>query len=280
MAEPHRLSTGLSGLDRVLRGLTPGDNLVWQVESLEDLLPFAAPFCQTAVAQGRKLVYFRFAGHPPLVPEALPATVHRLRTADGFEQFITDVHRAIEEAGPGALLVFDCLSDLAEDWCSDRMLGNFFMLTCPFIFQQQSVAYFPLLRHCHSFHASTPIAKTTQILVDIYRHKGQLYIYPTKVQGRYSATMYMLHRWDGDLFRPVTDSSTTAEILTAQPWAGLESIRLRLGKWTRTFLQAEECWEQIQRGGRPDEDAAAVVSELLHMAVSRNGALPAWWPSI
>ncbi len=65
----HKLSTGLSGLDRVLRGLMPGDNLVWQVESVADFLPFAAPFAQTAVAQGDRLVYFRFAEHEPLAPK-------------------------------------------------------------------------------------------------------------------------------------------------------------------------------------------------------------------
>ncbi len=31
-----RLSTGLPGLDKTLRGLIPGDNVVWQVDSVED----------------------------------------------------------------------------------------------------------------------------------------------------------------------------------------------------------------------------------------------------
>jgi pyruvate,water dikinase len=30
------LSTGLSGLDRMLKGLMPGDNIVWQVNTIED----------------------------------------------------------------------------------------------------------------------------------------------------------------------------------------------------------------------------------------------------
>ena len=67
--------------------------------------------------------------------------------------------------------------------------------------------------------------------------------------------MYMLHLWDGDQFTPVTESSTIAEILTAQPWAGLESVRLRLGKWNRTFLQAEDVWEGVCQGRRAAEEA-------------------------
>ena len=269
MIDPQ-LSTGLPGLDRVFKGLIPGDNLVWQVESLADFTPFVVPYGEAALARGRKLVYFRFADHEPLVPKDLGATVCQLRTTEGFERFITEIHQVIREAGEGACFVFDCLSTLAEAWCSDRMLGSFFMLTCPYVYDRQSLAYFPLLRNCHSFHASTPIAETTQILIDVYRHRERLYLHPTKVQHRYSSTMYMLHIWDDDLFLPVTESSTIAEILTAQPWAGLESVRLRLGKWNRTFLEAEDIREGISQGRRPAEDADQILPELVRMAISRD----------
>jgi len=83
--------------------------------------------------------------------------------------------------------------------------------------------YTPLVRHAHSFHATTPITRTTQIFLDVYRHHGALYLQPSKVEHRYSPTMYMLHAWEGERFVPVTDSSTTAEILTSLPWAGLKN---------------------------------------------------------
>ena len=92
MIDPQ-LSTGLPGLDRVLRGVLPGDNFVWQVESLDDFTPFATAFCEAALAGHKKLVYFRFADHEPLVPESLGAEVHRLRGDEEFEPFVTEVHR-------------------------------------------------------------------------------------------------------------------------------------------------------------------------------------------
>lgn len=263
-------STGLPGLDRLFRGLLPGDNLVWQVESLEDFLPLVRPLCAHAAAAGRKLVYFRFGDHQPLVPEEAPAEVHRLSVGDGFERFITEIHRVIGSAGRRAVFVFDCLSTLAADWNSDRMLGNFFMLTCPYILDQESLAYFALLRGRHSVHASAPIAQTTQILVDVYRHNGRLYLHPLKVQHRYSPTMYTLHVWDRDEFRPVTDSSTTAEVLTSVPWAGLDSVRVRLGVWNRRFLEAEAVWDAVQTGRLPPEAARPHLAALLRMAVSRD----------
>ena len=263
-------STGLVGLDRLFRGLLPGDNLVWQVESIEDFAPLVRPYCQRAAAIGKKLVYFRFGDHAPLVPEGVEAEVHRLQVSDGFERFITEIHRVIGASGRRAVFVFDCLSTLAADWNSDRMLGNFFMLTCPYILDQESLAYFALLRGSHSVHATVPIADTTQILVDVYRHRGRLYFHPLKVQHRYSPTMYTLHVWEGDQFRPVTDSSTTAEVLTSVPWAGLDSVRVRLGVWNRRFLEAAEVWDEIQRGQLPPEAAEPHLRTLLRMAISRD----------
>ena len=63
--------------------------------------------------------------------------------------------------------------------------------------------------------------------------------------------MYMLHAWEGDNFQPVTESSTIAEILTSIPWAGLESVRFRLGRWNRSFLQAEELGKRSSAATRP-----------------------------
>jgi hypothetical protein len=83
----------------------------------------------------------------------------------------------------------------------------------------------------------------------------------------------MLHRWDGDLFQPVMESSTIAEILTSRPWFGLESVRLRPGKWTRTFFQAEETWESIERGELPAKAAKGMFRELLRMMISRDDRL-------
>ena len=270
MVADFKLSTGLPGLDRLLKGLIPGDNLVWQVDDMAEFAPFVPPYCQHALNQGRKVVYFRFADHPPLVPESLPVTLRELQPKAGFEQFITQIHHNLNEAGRSAFFVFDCLSALAEAWCSDRMLGNFFRLTCPYVYDMESLAYFPILRNSHSVHAITPITETAQVVVEVYRHRGQTYLYPTKVEHRYSPTMYMLHASEEEEFPPVMDSSTTSEILTSMPWSGLDSVRLRQGIWNRTILQATEIWDAVQSGKSPASDADACLRNLLRMIVSRD----------
>jgi pyruvate,water dikinase len=265
----EHLSTGLAGLDRVLRGLIPGDNLVWQVSSIEDYAPFVRPYCRSARRLGQKLIYFRFAEHDPLVSADDGAEVHELHPEDGFESFLGEIHRTIEETGRGGFYVFDCLTDLAADWYSDQMLGNFFMLTCPYLYDVEAIAYFALLRNYHSVHATSAISETAQVLIDVYRHKRDLYIHPLKVQRRYSPTMYMLHIWQDD-FRPVTQSAVNAEILTSAPWRRLASSGHGLGVWHRTFLRAEEILGAVEKGDFPPQLAEDYFRHLVRMAVSRD----------
>ena len=266
-------STGLPGLDQMLKGLLAGDNIVWEVDSIEDYLPFVTPYWQAAVQRGQKVIYFRFASHPPLVPPVAGVEVHEVHPEEGFESFITSIHQVIERAGRGAFYVFDCLSELAADWYSDQMLGNFFMLTCPYLYDMETIAYFAVLRNYHSSHAIAPISETTQLLLDVYRHKGRLYVHPLKVQHRYSPTMYMLHAWEGEEFPPVRESATIAEILTAAPWLQIESEHAKVGVWHRTFLKAEEVLEAIHRGECPAAKGEEYFHRLLRMAVSRDGRL-------
>ena len=263
------LTTGLPSLDQVLKGVLAGDNIVWQVDAVEEYHALVTPYAQTALRNGKKLVYFRFARHEPLLSPDDGAEIHELDPEQGFENFIAAIHAAIEKAGPGAFYVFDCLSRLAVDWCSDQMLANFFMLTCPYLFDLETVTYFALYRNYHTSHAMGPIQETTQLFIDVYRHKENIYVRPVKVQHRYSPTMHMLHVWRNDEFRPVTASAAISEILTLAPWSGLESDS-SVGFWETSFIQARE----LLRSGtyRPDlpDQGKDVYEMLVRMIVSRD----------
>ena len=265
-----QLSTGLPGLDRLLKGLIPGDNIVWQVNSIDEYLAFARPYCANALKSGRRLIYFRFASHRPLVDSQADADVYTLHPENGFEQFVTEIHRVIKSVGRGSYYIFDCLSELAVDWYSDQMLGNFFRLTCPYLYDVEAIACFPLLRNYHSLYATGPIAETTQVLLDVIRYKDTLYLHPLKVQQRHSSTMYMLHAWDGEAFIPVTQSSMIAEILHSAPYRGLGSSSTRLDVWNRTFLRAEDLLAAIQKGEAPPDKVDEYFERLLRMAISRH----------
>lgn len=270
VASGEHLTTGLAGLDRVLKGLRLGDNVVFQVDAIEDYRFFVGAYARSAIAAGKNLIYFRFARHEPLIDEHSGIRLHTIRPDAGFETFITQLHQVISDAGRGAYYIFDCLSDLAVDWYSDEMVGNCFMLTCPYLYDLETIAYFALKRNFHSSHATTPIGETTQILLEVMRYKDRYYVHPLKVQQRYSPTMHMLHVLEGEEMRPVTDSVTTAEVLTSIPRTSPESPVRRLDVWSRTFLQAEEVLGAIGRCECSETRTQQYLQRLLRMAITRD----------
>ena len=269
------LSTGLPGLDRVFTGILPGDNIVWQVDVVEDYRPFVDPFVRTAIARGKRLVYFRFARHPELVPRGIGAEIHTLHPEVGFETFTARIHKVIEEAGRGTFYVFDCLSDLAADWYSDLMLGNFFMVTCPYLYDLDTVTYFALLRDGHSFDAVSSIRGTTQLLIDVFRHKERLYVHPLKVDRRSSPTMYLPHVRDGKAFRPLTESAVLSEVLEDLSKRRVDAVSRTLDIWDRKLLQAREVIDEVRLGVRPGGEASEIFGRLLRMMVTRDERLVA-----
>lgn len=239
-----RVSTGISNLDNVIDGLRTGDNVVWQVDSIEDYIRFVIPFVERARAEKRRLIYMRFARHAPLIEESEASRVFHLDANSGFETFSTQVYNIATQEGDGVFYVFDSLSDLLSVWATDLMIGNFFMLTCPYLYQLNTIAYFALLRDSHSFKTVARIRETTQLFLDIYNVEKKIYVHPLKVKGRYSPTMFLPHREKEDSFVPVTSSVDSGRLFTYISGKGKEQAKRNLDYWDRLFMQVEEMLQQ------------------------------------
>jgi hypothetical protein len=196
---PLAATTGHPGLDAVLHGIEPGDNIVWEVEDIADYHELVGPYALAARAAHRRLIYFRFADHLPLLPTA-EAEVHQLDAGPEFRKLRAPGPQRDRRAGRGAVYVFDCLSQLADQWGSDQALGNFFRLTCPRLWDLETVTYFGLYRDRHSTYALEPIRTTTQFLLDVFRLDGNFYIRPVKVQHRSREVMNTIHVRQGANF--------------------------------------------------------------------------------
>lgn len=270
---PHvekHYSIGNPGLDRVLHGLRVGDNVVWEVGTLVDYCAMVRPFVANSLAQGESITYFRFARHAPVLEEHERIQVVSLHPQAGFEIFLDAIHSVIEKNGKGALYVFDSLSDLTADWYCDQMVGNFFELTCPYLYELDTIAHFALIKGVHSHYALVPITETTQVFLEVYSHQDKIYVHPTKVQGRSSPHMYMLHQIEGERAFPVTESHTVSEIMRVSPRSALGLSQYQLGVWTRTFVQAESILEQERLGRGSKAAVQEIFSRVLRMAISRD----------
>jgi len=271
---PTSLTTGLPGLDRVLHGIEPGDNIVWEVAAIEEYQELVGPYALAAQAAGSHLIYFRFANHPSLLPESVDAEICEVYPSRGFESFVREVHLVIERAGRGAVYIFDCLSHLAEIWSSDQSLGNFFKLTCPRLLDLETVTYFGLYRDQHSLFALEPIRNTTQFMLDVFRLDERLYVRPIKVQYRSREAMNTIHVRQGDLFLPVKESAVLAQILSRTQWPRLQSDR-RGGYWRKLFQEAHTVLQEHQAGQCPAERYGEMLRRVRWaLRVHRSGIAP------
>ncbi|MGB7982258.1 MAG: PEP/pyruvate-binding domain-containing protein [Candidatus Nanopelagicales bacterium] len=267
MAEQEIVSTGLPGLDAILNGLRMGDNVVWRVEDLEDYRAFVDPFVASALADARRVVYVRFARHAPLFEPGGAVIVHDLDAYRGFEPFTVRLHTILAQEGPGVCYVFDCLSDLLDAWATDAMIGNFFLVTCPYLFRLDTIAHFALLRPSHSLATVARIRSITQVLIDVYRSDDELYLHPVKADGRTSPTMFLPHRRVGDGFVPLTSSAQATTLFSRlRSVEASQGAAARLDHWDRLFMRAAELVAEPA-----DADArAAMVEQLCRVLVGRD----------
>jgi len=209
-----KVSTGLTGFDQMIDKLRIGDNVVWQVDSISDYKEMVIPYVNQAKLDKRNIAYVRFGLHEPILSDP-DVKIYNVDAKNGFESFATAVHNLIENEGRKTFYVFDCLTDLLEYWYSDLMLGNFFKVTCPFLYELDTIAYFAIKRNVHTYSTIAGIRDTTQLLLDLYKVNGKCYIHPLKVWKRYSSTMFFPHRIEGQEAICITGSSESTELFSS-----------------------------------------------------------------
>ncbi len=262
----ERASTGIPGLDEILDDLRLGDNVVWQVNSIEDYRHFVDPFVENALQEDRRVVYMRFGMHAPIVNHPRVA-VYNLEAELGFEPFLAQVQEIAFREGPGTFYVFDSLSDLLSIWATDLMIGNFFRVACPYLYKLYTIAYFAVLRDRNSYQTVARIRETTQLLLDVYFSEEEFYVHPLKVMGRYSPTMFLPHVLSDSRFLPITSSVETARLFSLIRRSGTGNTERKIDYWDRLFLKAEELLERQNEGVKgleqQLEDTIAMVSRMI-----------------
>jgi hypothetical protein len=262
--------SGIQALDKVLQGIRLGDNVVWQVDLLEDYRYFAEPFAEAAIAAHRRLVYLRFASHPPVLAPRPGLETIELNPSLGFDFFTREVHRFIETHGPEVLYVFDNLSALVVEWATDELLANFFQITCPFLSELNTIAYFALTRGQHAHYAVARIRDTTQILVDVYHAKGQIHIHPIKVWDRYSPQMFLPHLVAGENWLPLSHSREAAEVLASAHQSPLLDTTRPLAPWESVYQKLVHYSYTPTGFDETDPEQLALKQELGRMLIGHD----------
>ncbi len=235
MDKHDKISTGLAGFDQMIDKLRLGDNVVWQVDTVDQYKKMIEPYVKQAILDKRKLVYVRFANHEPVLAINQDIIVYHVDASKGFESFATEIHNMVKKEGKKTFYVFDCLTDLLEYWYSDLMIGNFFKVTCPYLYELDTIAYFAIIRNVHTYSTIAGIRETTQLLLDLYQVNDKFYIHPLKVWQRYSPTMFFPHLIQNQDAVCITASSEAAELFSS-----IHRGEERLDYWDVVFNKAKD----------------------------------------
>ena len=237
MAAFDRVLSGIPEMDTNFDNIRLGDNVVWRVDNLEQFKLFMKPYVKQAIEDGRNLIYFRFATHEPLLEEQEGLKIINVELNHRFENFTVEIRKHITREGRDAFYVFDCLSELQTAWATDLMMGNFFQVTCPYLFILDTVAFFPLIRGKHSFQAIAKIRDTTQLFLDVYADDENVYVRPDKVWNRYSETMFLPHLYvpkTGE-FKPILDGVLASHFYQVLGNDTSSPDRGNMDSWDRFF---------------------------------------------
>ena len=263
MAAFDEIKSGISMMDEALQSIRLGDNVVWQVPSLDEFRVLAERFADQAILDGRNLIYVRFAEHAPNLTPREGLRIEHVELNHRFETFTVDIHNLIEREGKDAFYVFDCLSELEAAWATDLLMGNFFHLTCPFLFILDTVSYFPIIRGRHSFDAIATIRDTTQLFLDVYSEKSnigndgaeekdncidKIYVRPMKVWKRYSPTMFQPHALSPKdySFKVLSDGTEVSHFYSIMNKGTFSDIDQNQDSWERFFKATRRKYESGQ----------------------------------
>ena len=242
MATFDRVLSGIPDMDITLDNIRLGDNIVWRVISLEDFKIFLKPYVNQAISDNRNVIYVRFASHEALLEEQEGLRIIPIELSHRFETFTVEIHNLIEREGSDAFYVFDCLSDLQAAWATDLMMGNFFMVTCPFLTRLNTIAYFPILRGKHSFKTIARIRDISQLFLDVYSDADEIYIRPLKVWNRHSETMFLPHFYDkgNNSLKPLMDGIKVSRFYEVMNKTRALDDNQNIDSWDRFFNQTEQ----------------------------------------
>ncbi|MCR4763069.1 MAG: PEP/pyruvate-binding domain-containing protein, partial [Lachnospiraceae bacterium] len=265
MAAFDKVKSGIPEMDTALDHIRLGDNVVWRVSDLSEFKLFMEPYVRQAIEDKRNIIYFRFASHEPLLQDCPEIRTVKVPLSHRFEHFTVNIHNVIEQEGKDAFYVFDCLSELQTAWATDLMMGNFFRVTCPFLFILDTVAFFPIIRGKHSVQAINKILNTTQLFFDVYSDKKSVYVRPEKVWNRNSDTMFLPHVYDpvAGTFRPILDGVQSSRFYQTLGHAQRSADEQYADSWDRYF-------NRVKLMSENDMDISDACTEMCNIMMTRD----------
>jgi Nif-specific regulatory protein len=203
------LTTGIAEIDRLVGGVLPGDNVVWEVDSGAPVDKFVSSFLAASEAQNAPIAYVSFNRSPQTISRTYRGLMSQgaFRLIDCFSSgkgnndrvFLdfyespesrqgeavirvenpadaAELERTLIEEGAAAetdtRYVFDSLTGMLDLWSDEDVVLRFFGHICPRLFDLSTIAYWLLETEAHSPRFLAKVRHITQVVLEIGISRG------------------------------------------------------------------------------------------------------------
>jgi Nif-specific regulatory protein len=269
----EKLTTGIQEIDRLIGGVLPGDNLVWEVDSGAPVGRFISGFLSACEAEGSSVVYVSFNRSPQTISNTYAGLMSagRFKLVDCFSsgkgnsdkmflEFFKSGDgkapcRAIHvknlqdpgelqesltglgsEEGTNVRYIFDSLTGMLDLWANEDVVLRFFGHLCPRLYDLSTVAYWMLEKEAHSERFLAKLRHITQVVLEIAVSRGIRTLTLRKAVNRRCADIGV-PQW----FRIVDDQLVVAAESREDRELGLLT---RMGEALGTALEPTSFFEQ------------------------------------
>jgi transcriptional regulator with XRE-family HTH domain len=220
-SERKTATTGIAHLDRILGGLSIGDNVIWYDDAGSLAPVFWRNLLRASVAAGRPLIYVSFdrspnnllqrlggLAHTPLLtvldafshgkgagaevflrfyeesPRRLPCRVQPIREPARMEA-VSEAFFGVHERLDGEVrFVFESLTGMQELWGGEEEVARFYSRACPRLYELETVAYWLIERQAHSQRLRAQINQIAQVALDLTVRRGKTFLTVLKAEDR------------------------------------------------------------------------------------------------
>jgi len=268
------LTTGIQELDRLVGGVLPGDNVVWEVDSGAPIDTFVSSFLSACEAEGSPVVYVSFNRSPQAIADAyahwisaggftlldcfssgkgnsdemfleffktgqMPCRTVRAESPAGPAGLEEDLIRVGSEAGTNARYVFDSLTGMLNLWSDEAAVLRFFGHLCPRLYDLNAVAYWLLEKDAHSEQFLAKLRHVTQVVLEVAVTQGSRTLTVRKATNRHCSDIGVLRQFDicDGRFVMATESREDREL----------GLLTRMGEAVETALDPSSFFEHVMQ---------------------------------
>lgn len=255
------ISSGIKSLDHLIDSLHIGDNVVWEVDAGTSYEVFVRNFIRHSSENEQKVIYVSFNRSPQSILNEIgpfmsaehftlidcftsgkgkndstflkfydiPRGINAVRIVNpkGIEEFTQKLTVIEDSLPPGARYVFDSLTGMQDLWGDENDTYRFFTYMCPRLFDLDTVAYWILEKDAHSRKFKANLRHITQVVIDLFKRRDNLYIKALKLTGRQDREAFKPHLYE------ISDGSVsiTRQKKEPSPDVGtrVKELRMKLG---------------------------------------------------